>query len=211
EIQPGKKHSETVSLLRYLRFQNPGTYKIRVSHDLGWTATDERKHPVAEATIKLQRPTPEQARRLVEDLYTQGKDAVDFHMLSDPVYLQILPARANEACEKALAGISGIATPDATRALILLASHDKAEFALRALQALNERLPDPQLDDKLPSRNVFDNDRLEARRWLVKQAWHGELAPFVRQLAQKLLAKKDVTSVQCGAYILQCTGRKEEV
>ena len=39
KLEPGTKHCETIPLLRYCRFERPGVYRVRVSHDLGWTAT----------------------------------------------------------------------------------------------------------------------------------------------------------------------------
>src|SRR5438094_6808173 len=35
-IEPGKRHYESLPLLRYRRVEQPGVYRIEVSHDLGW-------------------------------------------------------------------------------------------------------------------------------------------------------------------------------
>src|SRR5262249_40084876 len=43
EVKPGQKLYETVPLLRYRRIEKPGTYTLRVSHDLGWKETKDRK------------------------------------------------------------------------------------------------------------------------------------------------------------------------
>src|SRR5262249_35879442 len=34
---PGKKHYQSLQLLRYARLEKPGVYKVQASHDLGWT------------------------------------------------------------------------------------------------------------------------------------------------------------------------------
>src|SRR5262249_21767876 len=34
-IKPGQKHCESLALLRYRRFDRPGTYRLSVSHDFG--------------------------------------------------------------------------------------------------------------------------------------------------------------------------------
>jgi hypothetical protein len=157
-VEPGQHRYESVPLLRYRRIENPGVYTIRVSHDLGWTETPGRKIPVAETTITFVRPSEAEARRLVATMLeappfngrTSGERSApypDFSVLRDPVYLPVLLERAREGSEKALEGIGSIATPRATEALIELARHEDAAFALHAAQTLDARLHDPQLDN----------------------------------------------------------------
>jgi hypothetical protein len=57
-----------------------------------------------------------------------------------PVYLRLFRLRAADGCAKALQALSGIPTPKATEALIELASHKDAAFALEAVRTLNSRL-----------------------------------------------------------------------
>ncbi len=73
------------------------------------------------------------------------------------------------------------------------------------------RLPDPQLNGDLHRRNPFDNDQLEARRWLVKESWRPRFADDVAELARKFLARDDREGVECGGYMLQCVGRYEDL
>jgi hypothetical protein len=220
-IKPGGKHYESLPLLRYCRFEKAGTYKLLVSHDLGWKETDKRRIPVAEATIKLAMPTELQARKIVEEMYelpadhggTSGKKCdpyADFATLGYPVYLPILVPRAADGCEKALLAIGNIPTPEATRALIQLLDHKDAAFALKVAQTVNCRLPDPQLEGKLPGRSVFENDRADSRRWLVKQAWHVDFKEDVRAAGRKLLLKSDRERLECGAFVMECVGEPED-
>ena len=76
EIKPGEKYSEALTLSKYFLFENPGTYTIRVSHDLGWKNTKERKRPVGEVKVKFlmppgkkvvlrKAPTPESTKEIV--------------------------------------------------------------------------------------------------------------------------------------------------
>ena len=53
EIKPGDRHYESLPLMRYRRFEKPGVYRLRVSHDFGWKATDPSKFPAAEATLTV--------------------------------------------------------------------------------------------------------------------------------------------------------------
>jgi hypothetical protein len=221
-VKPGEKFYESIPLLRYRQIDKPGVYKIQVSHDLGWNETPERKIPVAAITIKFIRPTEDQTRKLIEAMFkapanngrTSGKKSdpyPDFSVLRDPAYLPFLVEHAKMKSEKALAGIGSIATPRATEILIQLAKHEDAAFALSAVQTLNLRLPDPQLNDDLPGRNPFFNDRLEIRRSLVKRAWDPAFGNDVADLARKFLAREDQEALECGGYLLQCAGRKEDV
>src|SRR5262249_51522013 len=140
-VEPGQKRYESIPLLRYRRIDQPGVYKIQVSHDLGWSETPERKLPVAETTIKFIKPTEDEARKLVTAMLqaplNNGRSSAstektapypDFSVLRDRVYLPILLEHAKKKSEKALAGIGSIATPGATEALIQLAGHEDTQF-----------------------------------------------------------------------------------
>jgi hypothetical protein len=117
---PGKKECMEVPLLAYCRFDKPGTYTVRISHDLGWHGTEERPLPVAECVLHLKRPSPAQAKGVIDALAAGDKSG--FHYLRDLVYLPILLKAAQDGDEHALAGIGSIAKPEATQALVRLAS-----------------------------------------------------------------------------------------
>lgn len=219
-LTPGKKHYESLPLSRYCRFEKPGVYNLQVTHDLGWSGG--RKHPVALGTITLVMPTPDQARKVVEEMDrlptdsggTSGKRSepfADFSTLAYPVYAPILTARAEQGDEKALQALGNIPTVEATAVLIRLLNHADAEFARKVLQTLNARLPDPQLEDKIGKRNFFDNDAKHQRRWLSSQSWRADLAPAVRKVGRELLGRADVGSLQCGAFVLECLGEAEDL
>jgi hypothetical protein len=220
-IEPGKRHYDSIPLLRYRRIEEAGMYRIEASHDLGWGDKPDRKIPIAKTTIKFVRPTKEQARGIVEAMLqpaTTGqisgeKDAPysDFHVLCDPVYLPVLVEHTKKKPHQALEGIGSIATPEATQILIQLAGDEDSAFALSAAQTLDERLPDPQLSGELHKRNPFDNDREVARRWLVTRSWQPRFADDVADLAHKFLAREDNFGIQCGAYMLQSVGRSEDL
>jgi hypothetical protein len=222
DLKPGEKHHESLALLRYRRFEKPGVYRLRVSHDLGWTERDDSKFPSAEVVIEFVQPTEKEARQLVEGMYqlpkefnrSSGQKAqpfADFQTLHHPVYLPILAPRAAGGCERALEGIGEIPTPEATRELIRLARHEDPAFALNVVKTLNARLPDPKLEGKLPSRSPFEFDFEVKRRWLVKHSWKPEFTDDVRKIGRDLLEKDEVNKISCGAYIVQCLGGAEEL
>lgn len=221
-IPPGARHYESLPLLRYCRIEKPGVYKLRASHDLGWTEAGGRTIPVAEATVTFATPTAEQARGIVEEMYRLSKDTImfsgrrqqayaDFTTLAHPVYLPILAPRAARGCYRALQALGEIPTPEATKVLVRLLDHQNPAFARKVVQTLNRRLPDPQLKGTLPCRNVFDNTCDERRRWLVSRCWRAEFAPAIRKVGRRLLVGTDTENLQCGAFIVECLGQEEDL
>lgn len=181
-----------------------------------------RKLPVAEKKITFVLPTPAQARGVVEEMYRLEKDTggtsgerrtpyADFTTLAHPVYLPVLAPRAAKGCEKALLALGAMPTPEATKVLVKLLDHQDPALARSVAQTLNLRLPDPQLKGQLGKRNFFHNDQEEMRRGLVSRSWRAEFAPAVRKAGRRLLAQPDTTSLQCGAFILECLGQEEEI
>ena len=49
-LAPGAEYRERLRVQHYVRVTRPGTFTLRVTHDFGWRATDERPLPVATAT-----------------------------------------------------------------------------------------------------------------------------------------------------------------
>lgn len=220
--KPGAKHYESLTLLRYLRFEKPGVFRVRVSHGLGWTETKGRKIPVPEATLKLVLPTVEQARRVVEEMYRLPKDHggtsgvkrepfADFSALAYPVYLPLLAPRAAEGCEQALQALGHIPTPEATEALVRLLEQKDATFARQALQTLSWRLPDPEVEEQFARQDLLVRSRDHLRHWLVRQAWQTRFAPPVRQVGRRLLAQEDVEGLRLAAFVLHCLGEQEDL
>jgi HEAT repeats len=217
EVQPGKTFFLSEPLMRYCRFEMPGTYRLKAYHDLGWAHA-----PTAEATIQLRMPTPLQARMVVEEMFRLRKHGAkvmwekqspyaDFSTLAYPVYLPILLPRAASGSEEALEAIANTPALEATAALISLATNKDPRFVRKVIQHINFRLPDLQMEGKLRQRNLFFSDRLEARRWLADKSWKPEYAAPVKRLSLSLLTPDaDVEALQCVAFTLQCLGQKED-
>ena len=203
EVKPGAKFTVSIPLVRYRKFDAPGRYTIRVSHDLGWREEPGGpKRPVAEASVTFHMPTPEQAETVVAGMeamkedpgVSQGQrspDYPDFGALRQPVYLLALERRAEQGNDAALEGIGNMETLDATAALIKRACEPGNPLALEAAQTLNNRLPDPEFAGKLPGRGPFNTSRLEDRRRLSQRCWDDKFIPEVRALAKRLLGASD--------------------
>jgi hypothetical protein len=67
------------------------------------------------------------------------------------------------------------------------------------------------LKGQLHTRNIFDNDQEDARRWLVERTWRPEFAALVKKAAHRLLAGKEVEELKCGAFVLECLGSQEDL
>ena len=222
EVRPDKKHVQSLALLRYCKFAEPGVYTVRVRHDLGWTETAERKVPVGEIRLRLRLPTPEQARAVVEEMARAPKDPnrtageqtrpyKDFSVLRHPVYLPILAERARESDKDAVVGIGSIETPEATKALIDLLGHKNRAFVLHVAGILNHRLPDPEFMGKLGPRSPFRGPHYERRRELVKTTWRPEFAEPVMAHARELLSWRGKESMAYAAFMFQCLAGKDDL
>jgi len=216
ELKPGETVFKSLPLIRYCRFEKPGVYTVRASHDLGWKGT--RETPVGEVKIKLVMPTTEQARGVVEEMYRlpedpnvtageKGRRYADFSALRHPVYLRLLLERAKEGCTRALRGIQYIPTPEATQALVELLGHNDPEFVVKVARSLRMRLPDPRPQREPRPASHFD----ATRRWLVPASWQERFAPATRAHARKLLTRKDLESVACGAFVIRSIGKADDL
>ncbi len=220
-VKPGDSFQRSIPLVRYCFFDKPGTYKISISHDLGWNLKDKMPKAVGQVTLLM--PTAAEAIRVVDKMYKlpdAGQRSVssrgeyqDFTALSYPVYLPTLLQRSQTSslAKQALIGIASIATTEATRALIGLAHSKNAVIAFDAASLLCLRLPDPQWTGRLGRRDIFEDPRNLERLRLVKRSWNADLAPQVRAIARDLLTSADVSHIARGAFMLECIGTTDDV
>jgi hypothetical protein len=222
EIKPEQKWYASLPLMRYREFDSPGEYTLCVTHDLGWDAHSKRPIPYAEGTIRLAMPSPEQARAVVDEMYSLPNDYVssqgeksfphaDFNCLCYPVYLPFLLPRAQAKDEKAIEAIRWIPSSEATAGLIELLKINDREFVKKVAQALSLRMPDPELTDVLPSRYFLGVDFKEVRQRLVRLAWSEKFAEAVRPYADRFLQDDDPEFVTIGAIMLECVGTAADI
>jgi hypothetical protein len=214
-VAPGDRWCQPLKLASYARFDQPGTYSIRVTHDLGWP---KGAAPEGQAHVTLRMPTAEEASRLastvaswpvVDDGLTYrppGQPNTDYSTLRYPIYLAPLTRMVDAGDAAPLTGIGVIPTPDATRVLINFMTHSNRVVAREAVRWLAMRLPDPALDGALRSRNAFVNELNDPRRYLRDAGWRDEFAGEVRTSARRLLASSDAQDVISGAFMIEAIG-----
>ncbi len=202
-LSPGEKYEQSLHLMWYSQIVHPGRYIIHATHDFGWKE-DAGKLTTGEATITFKMPDPIKAENIISNMEKSGSP--DFSYLGLPIYLEPLMERARNGNHQALAGINGIATPEATAALIELASSPNSSLALDAAMTLNGRLPDPEFEGKLPGRGPFRFDALEARRRLATKTWNTNFTEQVRSLATNFLARQQVKEIGTGAFMIEAVG-----
>jgi hypothetical protein len=219
KLNPGERFIESLPLTRYRRILEPGRYTIRVTHDFGWKE-GEHKRPVGEISLVFRMPSASEAEAVVSAMEklplspnnTFGERAqnyADFTALCQPIYLEPLARRAGKGDLNALEGICWIASVDATKTLIELATNANPKLALNAAETLTMRLPDPALD----STNGFGGFppfTREARRQLARNSWDVKLVPSVCALAINYLARSETAEVAAGAYMIQVVGTTNE-
>jgi hypothetical protein len=219
-LKPGEKFTQSLPLMRYRRILHAGRYTIRVTHDYGWKEDAQHKRPVAEVSLQFRMPTTAEAEAVValmeklppdpnNTFGERARNYADFTALCQPIYLNPLLKRAQKADLNALEGICWIASPDATKALIELATNTNPKLALEAAKTLYMRLPDPSLD----STNGFGGFppfARESRRQLVKNSWDERLAPAVRTLATNYLTHPEPADISAGAVMIQAVGTTNE-
>lgn len=216
EVAPGGQLVLSVPLIRYVNFDRPGRYTIRIAHDFGWKAGG-RAHPVGEAVVEFISPDAAQAELIVAAMDklpddpngTFGKRSrnyADFSALRQPAYFASMLRRAEAGDQKGLTALASMEIPEATAALIRLAGHADRSFGLKAAESLVQRLPEPEFSKTAQTQNLFPYFRHEQRRRLTARAWETALAADVRALAVRLLADNEARAVDGGAAMMVAVG-----
>lgn len=215
ELAPGASWYESVWVIRYCRFDQPGKFTIRAFHDLGFGKPSERDAREVSVSIELLAPTEAQAEAILtaeEKLplhygNSWGKKGVarlDYDCIRWQTFLKPLAFRAQNGNLKAVDGIASIRNLDATRELVRLLVHQNPAVATSAADHLEWRLPLTEKEFQGPW-----GGRLRVRS--VQDAWNDSLVPEVRDYALKLLASRQRESLLAAARLLQRVGTPSEV
>jgi HEAT repeat protein len=217
ELPPGGIYEQTLYLPRYLRFEKPGRYRVRIANVVRLEPTQELS--AGEMTLTLKLPTPAEARAVYERMKRLPAGPVaatgersdteiqDFQALLHPVYLSVLSASAARKDSDAVAGLGKIHTAEATAALVKLIEQalagDDLDFALVAYRQVEGRLPNPRW---------YANERTDAsRRAFVERVWRPACSKGVRQLAGRLARDPVGRGLGDLSYILECVGVAEDL
>lgn len=222
ELKPGETFTALLPLARLVRFEKPGTYHVRVAHRTGdnWNKQLPSATAVGETSVKIEMPSTQQAKALVEELFKlppekAGYDpsagaAPYFDLLRDPVYLPILTPYAEKGSTQAAEGINSIASPEATRSLAhLMRSRPDLTFTIGMW--MRNRLPDPyaKLNQRPPGQ---PETRLEAAQQRVRAlSWRDDLRPEILDSARALLALDRVEAVRAVTFIEASLGGQSDL
>ncbi len=237
EVTMSKPLVIEIAVPRYRVFAKPGTYRIRVAHDLGWDAVEDGGRDAwmdgwvpaeddprwAETTIEIFEPPADRIDAVLDVMSAQPKRGdqtmlrrnrawSDFLTIRDPAYLPALVKRARARGKWDpwwLEGIRSIETPEATKALVRLLSEETSEARAAALL---DRVP---LPDRMPavieSISPVGPDRSIQSR-LVEKAWREAFAEPARAWARKNLGGRYAGRIpHYAAYILASAGTPEDL
>lgn len=229
EIQPGENYTLSVPLLDYVQIDKPGTYRVRVFHDLGWNQsfgipllennvmpTVDTVAPIVETTLRIREPSREDVQAIVAEAETPRPETAwgtrtppfgEWSAMRHPVYLPFLLKAADDH-DEVLETIALIPTQEATEALLRLAENGSH----RAASLLPRRLPHPNFKKR---KNW--NDAWSLREQLVQKSWRSEFAERTRQIAWRLLESTETEPYEerkmdwmLGGSILFHIGRSED-
>lgn len=215
EIKPGGEWFEKVWVIEYCRFDEPGTYTVRVFHDLGFGKPRDKDPREVSLSIELLAPTEEQAAAILNEADQakpdpgttwgkKGEARLDYHCIRWPTFLKPLVERARNGSLDAVEGIASIRTLDATRALASLLEGANADIAAKAAAFLEWRLPHDPKDFEGPWGERRKQD-------FVSNAWDENLIPGVRDYCARLLAGTNRDNLMMAASLLKRVGSAREV
>jgi len=217
DVTKEKPYFHSIPVLRYLRFEKPGTYKVKVHHDFGWREYTREEFPDAEIELVIKEASEKDAEKLVglwikeedDPGYSVGekhKEHAAFSYIRNSKFLPALIKEAKNRNVKAIWGIGSIPSIEATASLIDLLDSDSDTIKKTACRELCQRLPDPYLKGELGLRNVFDNDRAAPRKYLVDRSWDEKFASDIREVATEYLKTSDKSWIATGAFLIECVG-----
>lgn len=208
ELQPGEAFTHDIELAKYRRVDQAGVYDVAISHDLGWDAA-VTPPPVGRTRIKVRTPTPVEARAIVAD-------PANLARLTQPFYLPYLVERVGQGHDDAIAGIAGIATVEATEALVkiiddaLAGEPDRLGVAISAYAAAADRVPDPryyQYEKTHPGTHQW----YAPNRAYVERTWRAAFAPAIRRLAARLARDPQMTGLDEISRIYERIGEPDDL
>ncbi len=223
-LKPGKSYKKDLPLLAYLRFLEPGRYQVNCYQSMGFG------EPVKELEvggywgeyafgnqfeIELRLPTDEEAGRLLRNMLTESVEPQErrrrFASLYHPCFLDLLKRLLvdetdTDRINALVAGVASVMTVASTRELITLASDERAEVRLAAIQQLAWRLPDPRDTGEAKHDSPFRFYSPAGRIQGVRASWDESLREPVRKVLHTGLEASSLDEVSACAYAIGALG-----
>ncbi len=191
-LKPDEDHASTLFVTRYLRFLEPGRYRLRIENvDRDQLAV----YASGETFLTLKQPSLDEARgvyramkRAPRKAYDDNAmkflgDAADFEAMHQAIYLPVLKEHAEEGDVDALSSLERMETVEANEALVAVLDRalkrDDWQLARACYRHLQQYLPFPNwYDEPL-------NDYDKGRRERVTRTWKPEFGPVMTRLARR--------------------------
>ncbi len=196
KLKPGEKFSTTLFVTRYLKFLEPGRYRLRVENVNRLEEEPKNSYSSGETYLTLKQPTPEEARRVFEQMKQAPQQAyddnamtflpgaADFQAMHQPIYLPILKEYAAKSDRDALQSLQRMERIEANEVLVatMASALDRDDWrtARACFQHLKTCLPFP---------NWFNEPLSESDapyRARVARLWKPGFGPALTRLAKRM-------------------------
>jgi hypothetical protein len=200
KLEPGETNSTTLFVTRYVRFREPGRYRLKIENVDKFN--NKTVHAIGETFVTLKQPTAEQARSVYQRMkqaprkaWDDGRsrflgDAADFETMHQPIYLLVLKEFAEQGDLDALPSLERMESLEANEMLVSVIARtldrDDWQMARICYQSLKQSLPFPNWFDEI------NGDSNKADRERVARTWKAEFNPVLTRLARRLT--QEVTS-----------------
>jgi hypothetical protein len=225
-LQPGEDYWDELQLMRYREITTPGTYTVKVYHDLGWEKNSHREYgegfdrstippaprqaPIATTTIRFLKPDAKQARQVVDELLAmapnsgrsdgeRGQPYADFELVRYPVYLPLMKEMLENGDVRGLDAIGAMAFPEATAVLLDVKKHKNTEFVTKANRMM------------LIRTNLYYRGSASRASYLRERSWTDELKKVALASTWPMVAGNDREEIIQGARLIQTLGTKNDL
>ena len=203
EVKPGEKLSTPLIVTRYLKFLQPGRYRLRIENVDRFDRTLKKSYSAGETYFAVKEPTPQEARRVFEQMKQAPRkayddnamrflpEAADFQAIHQPIYLPVLKEFAAQFDRDALESLERMEQLGANEVLVatLARALDRDDWrtARACFHHLQASIPFPNwFDEPLSEDDRSNRDR-------VARLWKADFAPTMTRLAKRL--NVEVTSL----------------
>lgn len=194
KLKPGEIYSTTLFVTRYLRFLEPGRYRLRIRNID--RLDPDTVYSTAEAYLTMKQPTQEEARGVFErmkqfprEAYDSNamkflRDAADFQAIHQPFYLPVLKEYATKGDLDAMQSLEQMNRLDSNEVLVSVMSsaldRDDWQTARVCFKHLKACMPFPNW------YNVPLSDYDKPNRDRVARTWNPVFVPVLTRLAKRL-------------------------